>query len=275
MNIGNIASSAAQTMTGSGLVGGLLSFIGAKKRQEAANKQNVEFWKMQNAYNHPSEQMKRLREAGLNPNMIYGTSPASAVGNAGDVSAAKAAPADFPVNPSLNNLMVYHDIRKRQAETDLLREQEKVSAQDALLRAQQTAQTAAATESALFKLGVDKELRQTSIDAAKENLRNLMAGTKLRNLEGQLREQGMPYQLADLKLRVEISRATLKGQELKNALDQFETELNQMGLTKGDPWYFRILMSGDPSGRLQTITGKYGLGNPFHWGKGLLLPSNR
>lgn len=42
-----------------------------------SNKQNydnsVALWKMNNAYNTPAEQMKRLEEAGLNPNLVYGT----------------------------------------------------------------------------------------------------------------------------------------------------------------------------------------------------------
>ena len=35
--------------------------------QNLANKQNLEFWNMQNEYNDPSAQMARLRQAGLNP----------------------------------------------------------------------------------------------------------------------------------------------------------------------------------------------------------------
>lgn len=36
------------------------------------NATNIENWDMQNAYNHPSAQMKRLEESGLNPNLVYG-----------------------------------------------------------------------------------------------------------------------------------------------------------------------------------------------------------
>ena len=35
-------------------------------------KRNLEMWHKQNQYNHPSEQMKRFMDAGLNPNLIYG-----------------------------------------------------------------------------------------------------------------------------------------------------------------------------------------------------------
>ena len=43
---------------------------------ELAYQQNVEQWERENAYNHPSEQMARLQEAGLNPNLVYGSGSA-------------------------------------------------------------------------------------------------------------------------------------------------------------------------------------------------------
>lgn len=58
----------------------------AQKRQNKANKELAEYqyskdlqmWHRQNAYNAPNLQMERLKEAGLNPNMIYGTGSAAA-----------------------------------------------------------------------------------------------------------------------------------------------------------------------------------------------------
>lgn len=47
----------------------------------AQNAYNMQMWKMQQEYNSPANQMKRYREAGLNPNLIYGSGSASA-GNA-------------------------------------------------------------------------------------------------------------------------------------------------------------------------------------------------
>lgn len=43
-----------------------------KRQTEMANELNYAFWKLQNAYNDPSQQMARLRAAGLNPNLMYG-----------------------------------------------------------------------------------------------------------------------------------------------------------------------------------------------------------
>lgn len=45
----------------------------SKELAKYQNDLNVENWKMQNEYNLPRNQMQRLREAGLNPNLVYGS----------------------------------------------------------------------------------------------------------------------------------------------------------------------------------------------------------
>jgi len=49
-----------------------------------ANRQN---WADQNAYNSPQQQMQRLKEAGLNPNLVYGN---GAVATGGNIASANA-----------------------------------------------------------------------------------------------------------------------------------------------------------------------------------------
>ena len=46
----------------------------ADNREDATTTYNrqIEMWNMNNAYNDPSAQMERLRQAGLNPNLVYG-----------------------------------------------------------------------------------------------------------------------------------------------------------------------------------------------------------
>ena len=84
----------ARTVTGSGVIGGLIgagaSMLQQRRQnkfaEQMANQQNqwnkeaalesyqreVEMGKMQNEYNSPQAQMQRFKEAGLNPNLIYG-----------------------------------------------------------------------------------------------------------------------------------------------------------------------------------------------------------
>lgn len=40
---------------------------------EYAHQQDINQWNRQNAYNHPAMQMERLKNAGLNPNLVYGS----------------------------------------------------------------------------------------------------------------------------------------------------------------------------------------------------------
>lgn len=93
-----------------GIGSNLVTNAGAKRRQQQADKQNVKFWEMQNAYNTPKMQMSRLKDAGLNPNLIYGNS--ANTGNAGAVAASKPAPYNFqdPTPTALNALAIKSQI---------------------------------------------------------------------------------------------------------------------------------------------------------------------
>lgn len=89
MQFGSGASGVAGA--GMSILGGIGGFIQGRKNRklarqlqqqqldwqqaenERAFQRNVDMWNMQNAYNSPSAQMKRLIEAGLNPNLAYGS----------------------------------------------------------------------------------------------------------------------------------------------------------------------------------------------------------
>lgn len=56
----------------SGILGTLLTNRANKRMADTAFQRNVQMWNMQNAYNSPAAQMARFKQAGLNPNLIYG-----------------------------------------------------------------------------------------------------------------------------------------------------------------------------------------------------------
>ena len=68
----------------------------ASEEAEKAYARNIEQWQRENAYNDPSAQMARLKAAGLNPNMVYGTGGAKTVSAP---SPRKEAPKGQFVNP--------------------------------------------------------------------------------------------------------------------------------------------------------------------------------
>ena len=73
----------------SSLIGGAFSLGGMslqhkynKEMAEIQNQYNIDAWNRQNEYNSPLQQMNRLKEAGLNPNLMYSQ------GNVGNASSA-------------------------------------------------------------------------------------------------------------------------------------------------------------------------------------------
>lgn len=77
---------------GASLVGGAIESIGAGARNRKQRKftemmysrqvaDAERFWNMQNEYNLPSNQMARLKAAGLNPNLVYGNGADATAGS--------------------------------------------------------------------------------------------------------------------------------------------------------------------------------------------------
>lgn len=119
-----------------GVAGGILAHESSKKLQkwEHLNNQslmrdqfsnNVEMWNMQNAYNTPSEQMKRMRDAGLNPALMYGGKGGGMAGNAPNQPAA-VKPLQTQgrnhtmsgINAAMSAIDAFQNIELKQAQTD-------------------------------------------------------------------------------------------------------------------------------------------------------------
>lgn len=90
------------------------------------NEWNLAQWERENAYNSPSQQMQRFREAGLNPNLIYGQQNLSASSPSAATPDLKPVPrnkglAKFLENLDVRNIMM--DIDLKEAQMNLLNSQ--------------------------------------------------------------------------------------------------------------------------------------------------------
>lgn len=83
---------------------------------EAYNR-SIDFWRMQNAYNSPIQQMQRLREAGINPHMAYAKGTLNNVAS-GSVKGERT-DSNTRVNP-LQEIAQYQTIRNMRLQNDLL-----------------------------------------------------------------------------------------------------------------------------------------------------------
>lgn len=59
------------------IAGNIMMRNSMRSNQRDAETLSWDQWHANNAYNHPSAQMARFREAGLNPNLVYGHMPTS------------------------------------------------------------------------------------------------------------------------------------------------------------------------------------------------------
>jgi hypothetical protein len=82
----------------------------------------VEMWNMTNAYNDPKAEMRRLKEAGLNPHLMYGSG--AEANRAGSIDPQTPDTANYNVRPGFNPLELinaYQTVQQRQATHDLTR----------------------------------------------------------------------------------------------------------------------------------------------------------
>lgn len=96
---------------------------------------NLADWNMQNAYDAPKAQMERYKEAGLNPNLIYGQMTSSPAIKSADSPSANATPPEFKAGSVLDR---YYDTKIKSGQLDLLQKQIETQSNEADLKAAQT-----------------------------------------------------------------------------------------------------------------------------------------
>lgn len=100
-----------------------------RKMAEYQYSKDLEMWNKANEYNDPASQMKRYQNAGLNPNLIYGTGSASAGNTATTLPKYQAPTAEYSYKPAVDISSVvsaFQDFAIKQAQVDNLREQHRI-----------------------------------------------------------------------------------------------------------------------------------------------------
>ena len=233
------AIAAAGLAAAGGLGSSFIQNAGNKRAARFAAKHNVKFWQMQNRYNHPSQQRQRLEEAGLNPNLIYGSSPSSATGNADSIADMEAPRYEF--NNPLQNIHQFASIRQQQASANYLDQQ---STTEAVKRTSMNTDILKQLQN-IGGIKLDNQLKkgvlQTSIDAQREALRQQREKNIGLRLDNIFKDSAMSDRLMIIKEQVEQAKQQKRGYELDNQLKQYEKELRGMGFSFKDNWLYRLL----------------------------------
>lgn len=262
-----IPAAAAAAIAGGSAIAGSLGNIAStwiqnrksrkfsEKMYDKQYRDNIAFWNMQNEYNTPEKQMERLRQAGLNPNLIYGTGKA-ATGMADKISTPDVQSAQFRTpdlsgiqGAGLSYLNAMYDFDIKQAQIDNLKTQNTVMIADAALKA-------ATTKRSNFDLQFETDLRDISASMRKELLRKTTQDIKLQLNEDERRTamNSANLQVAAqniLKMKEDIARSGMERQRIRAAINNLKADttlknldksLWDKGITRNDPLWMRVLV---------------------------------
>jgi hypothetical protein len=214
-------------------------FGGAQvRRQLKANKELAQYqfdlnrqqWQAENEYNSPKAQMQRLKEAGLNPNLVYGNGSVS--GNTTTAGPRFESPEagkndrwNF-ANMASQAITMYQDMQQRQANIDLTRAQEEATRQNAALTAINKAWN-------MFKFDSDKEWynRERGV-----RLDNTFYDTLNKSFDHNFKVQSMGYNLQAIQLANEEARARLRNAALDAVLKEDTHNRNKAMM---DSWKYQ------------------------------------
>lgn len=223
-----------------------------EKREEQKWREQNEYyeqlWHKMNEYNSPMAQMNRFKEAGLNPNLIYGqsnTAPAIATANFGKGTLHSYNP-KIPDLSGLsmagNSLMAYYQSRESAARTNNLEAQNEVLKQEQAKKALEVVGLGLANSKTSGELEFQRPLLQTSLDAALANLQKTKTETDIALQKNERDAALNSASISEAYQRIQNMRGELYNKGLDAVLKKLDIQLKQDGVQPSDPAWMRILI---------------------------------
>jgi len=151
-----------------------------KQLSEYAYSKDLEMWNKGNEYNSPAAQMERLKAAGLNPNLVYGSG--SVAGNAsGSLPLYNAPTVKYDYKPPVdwgNVLSSFQDVQLKQAQIDNV----KAQTEGVNLSNQLKGYDAEAMR-ALIESNITRKLMENEKALSKNQMEQLKAQWEFQNLD--------------------------------------------------------------------------------------------
>lgn len=217
-----------------------------RKQADKEYQRNLEQWNRENEYNSPSAQMQRLKEAGLNPNLMYAN--ANGANTSAGSPAYNATQSGSPDMPFFSNIMslagLKNQINQTSSNIALQRSQELLNNVSSVTESYKQANTAQDTISKIVQregYRLDNRLKERLQDyqvasamwqneIAKMNMLKLSYDTDISKWESKLRQQEAndfwPFKLrqyqADTKYKEELTKRYLGGTDLLDNQTAFD-----------------------------------------------------
>lgn len=193
-----------------GVVGALgAAFASNRGNKKEAEKQKAfqeDMWHQQNAYNSPEQQMARLKEAGLNPNLIYGSGVSGATGLADKVGSYDRAEITYD-NPIAAGMSTATDVGR----ISNMEAQNAVMHADVPLKNAQALSTIANSK----KINVDRKLVEQTMDGQIDAIR-LNNRLRKENIVGTQIDNYVKDKTKSARIKQESQRLILAGENIKN-----------------------------------------------------------
>lgn len=154
---------------------------------------DLEQWERANVYNAPTQQMERLRQAGLNPRLVYGSSSGGVAGTAAQTMPKYQAPRpEYQYSMGFDPrglLQEYMNFRQQNAQINLLKEEQRIRANEANIKDWWANRQPFWRQTGPTSMVVDKTppfqlLGRTQIQAAEEGVRQKQR--QIQNIESQI-----------------------------------------------------------------------------------------
>jgi hypothetical protein len=165
-------------------------------------------WEMQQNFNSPTAQMKRLQEAGLNPNLIYGSGGGTTTAQPVRGTEVKSWSPQAPQFDVPSAIMAYQDARMKQAQYDNIAASTQTQYANAALITANIGKALADTDTKRFDLGSKMSLYENQ--QAVSNLTRQILETQLMQNVTKANEQEF-----DLNLKRELRDNTVQQAMLK------------------------------------------------------------
>jgi hypothetical protein len=220
---------------GASMLGGLFNEKSRRKGQklqrqhemqlaEYSYSKDLEMWQRQNEYNAPTQQMARLREANLNPNLVYGSG--SVVGNTTATTPKYQAPGakyDYQTPVDIGGtISSYLDYEMKQSQIDYLEEQ---ALTEAVKRTGMTADNELKTE--LSKYAYERAWNKHLKEASDAELSNF-------------KWQEFKETYAD---RIDLLRQKVGKAKAERVVKELDAEIaDSYGIRPGDQLYYRVFL---------------------------------
>lgn len=198
----------------------------------------LEDWNRQNAYNHPAQQMQRLKEAGLNPNLVYG---GGATTTAQPVKTPEAQVPNIDLQKVPEAIGAYQSVKNQQLEYSRI--QKALELQDAQKKniEANTLSTLAGTDLKKLDYVSKAIMNQFLPEVQTANLERTKAGTQATVTQTEFNKLMQPHKLDQVvaeiaNINARTSKVPFEKAQLQQAVENMKTSRHYTQLTESQKY---------------------------------------